>query len=79
MDDPTDLDMRVFELDDVIRLLRSAVKRAGGQAAWARKTGTNRVVVNKILSGQIWPSKMVIRALNLRVVFAEERSPDSPR
>jgi DNA-binding phage protein len=71
--------MRVFERDDVIFLLRLAVKRAGGQAAWAKATGTNRVVVNKILNGQIWPTKKVIRALNLRVVFAQERSSDSPR
>jgi DNA-binding phage protein len=71
--------MRVFERDDVICLLRLAVKRAGGQAAWAKETGTSRAVINKILNGQMSPTKKVIRALNLRVVFARERSPDKRR
>ena len=29
--------MRTFELKDVIRLLTSKVKKAGGQTAWAKK------------------------------------------
>jgi hypothetical protein len=31
--------MSFLDLKDVIRLLRSEVERAGGQAAWAKKTG----------------------------------------
>jgi hypothetical protein len=29
--------MRVFELEDVIHLLRAEVKRAGGQVAWSKR------------------------------------------
>ena len=41
--------MRVFELEDVISLLRSQVKQADGQAPWAKKNGVSRISVNKTL------------------------------
>jgi hypothetical protein len=62
----------VFELRDVIRLLRSEVERAGGQSAWARKAGVDLTVVNKVLFGQRLPSRTIVRALKLRLVFAFE-------
>ena len=65
--------MSILEIKDVIRLLRSEVKRAGGQAAWASKTGINRVIVNKVLGGKASPTKSIIRALGLRMVFVFER------
>jgi hypothetical protein len=34
---------RLLNLNDVIRLLRSEVKRAGSQGAFARKAGVNLV------------------------------------
>jgi hypothetical protein len=37
--------MRIFELADVILLLRSEVKQAGGQTAWAKKNGINRTIL----------------------------------
>jgi hypothetical protein len=61
--------MHVLEIEDVIRLLRSEAKRAGGQKAWASKTGVNRVVVNKVLNGKTSPTEKIIRALKLRMVF----------
>jgi len=64
--------LSVFELKDVIRLLRSEVERAGGQSAWARKAGVDLSVVQKILIGQRLPSKTIIRALKLRRVFVFE-------
>jgi DNA-binding response OmpR family regulator len=64
--------MHVFEIADVIRFLRSEVRRAGGQAAWANKTGVNRVIVNKILNGKASPNKKIIKALKLRVVFVSK-------
>ena len=64
--------MRVFELEDVIHLLRSEVKRAGGQAAWAKKTGINRSRLNRALNGHQPPSKTIIRALKLRAVFLSQ-------
>jgi DNA-binding phage protein len=64
--------MRFFELEDVVRLLRLEVKRAGGQAAWASKTGLNRIVVNKVLNGKTSPTKRIIKALKLRIVFVSD-------
>ena len=61
--------MRFLELNDVIRLLRLEVERAGGQKAWAKKTGTSRTVINKALNARQLPSKKIIRALKLRAVF----------
>ena len=48
------LKMKVLEVKDVIDLLRAEVRRAGGQAAWAKQAGANRIVVNKILNGQLF-------------------------
>jgi DNA-binding phage protein len=64
--------MLILDVEDVVRLLRSEVKRAGGQAAWASKTGLNRIVVNKVLNGKTSPTKKIIKALKLRVVFVSE-------
>ena len=61
--------MRFLELKDVIRLLRLEVERAGGQTAWARKTGINRTAINKVLNDRWPPTKKIIRALRLRMVF----------
>ena len=61
--------MHIFELDDVVALLRSEVSRAGGQAAWAKETGVDRVIVNRILNGQRPPTRKIISALKLRMVF----------
>jgi DNA-binding phage protein len=64
--------MKILEVKDVIRLLRSEVDRAGGQVAWASKTGVDRVTVNKILNGHASPTKKIISVLKLRTVFVSE-------
>ena len=61
--------MRIFELADVILLLRSEAKQAGGQTAWSRKTGVHRTTVVKVLLGLQPVTKSIIRALKLRTVF----------
>jgi DNA-binding phage protein len=60
---------QILDLEDVMRLLRSEVKRAGSQRAFARKAGVNISVVSKTLRGQGLPSEKILRALNLRVVY----------
>ena len=65
--------MRFLELKDVICLLRSEVERAGGQAAWAKKTGTNRTVINRVLNDRQPPTKKIISALKLRIVFVSQQ------
>jgi DNA-binding phage protein len=70
--------MKFLELKDVIRLLRSEVERAGGQTVWAKKTGNDRTTINRVLNDQQPPTKKIIRALKLRMVFVSEpKSPDS--
>jgi len=63
--------MRTFELKDVIRLLTSKVKKAGGQTAWAKKNRLDRTILNRVLHGHRQPTKAILRALSLRVVFVD--------
>jgi transcriptional regulator with XRE-family HTH domain len=60
---------RILDLKDVMQLLRSEIKRAGSQRAFARKAGVNVSVVSKTLRGQVLPSEKILRALNLSVVY----------
>ena len=60
---------RLLNLNDVIRLLRSEVKRAGSQRAFARKAGVNVSVVSKTLRGVVLPSEKILSALKLRVAY----------
>jgi len=65
--------MRVLEMEDVISLLRSEVKRAGGQTAWSKKAGVHRSTVNRTLNGLELPTRKMIKALKLRMVFVSEQ------
>jgi hypothetical protein len=58
---------RLLNHNDVIRLLRLEVKRAGSQRA--RKAGVNVSVVSKTLRGMVLPSEKILSALDLRVVY----------
>jgi DNA-binding phage protein len=60
---------RLLYLEDVIRLLRTEVERAGGQRAFARKAGVNVSVVSKTLRGMVRPSQKILRALKLCTVY----------
>ena len=60
---------RLLVLDDVIRLLRSEVKRVGSQRAFARKPDVNVSVVSKTLRRIVLPSEKILRALKLRTVY----------
>jgi len=60
---------RLLNLNDVMRLLRSEVRRAGSQRAFARKAGVNVSVVSKTLRGVVLPSDKILNALKLRVVY----------
>jgi DNA-binding phage protein len=59
--------------EDVIKILRAEVERAGSQLAFAKKTGLNRNNVNRMLSGKKPLTKSVIRTLKLRRVFILSR------
>jgi hypothetical protein len=60
---------RLLNLNDVLRLLRSEVERAGSQRAFAEKAGVNVSVVSKTLRRMVLPSQKILGALNLRVVY----------
>jgi len=59
----------ILTAKDVVRLLRQMVAEAGGQSAWARKTGIHRSVINMVLQEQRAPTKAIINALQLEVVY----------
>ena len=59
----------IFEEDDLVHLLRAAVKRAGGQAAFARRYKVDRSRVNRILSRQLRASEAIAKALGLRRAY----------
>ena len=60
---------RVFDDDDVLKLLHSSVKSAGGQSAFARQTGVDRAVLNHVLTGKRLPTSSILKALNLGIVY----------
>ena len=60
---------RLLNLNDVIRLLRSEVERAGSQRAFAKKAGVNVSVVSKTLRGMVLPSQKILSALKLTIVY----------
>jgi DNA-binding transcriptional regulator YdaS (Cro superfamily) len=43
---------KLLDESDVLRLLREDVDRAGGQSAWARRSGIDRVYLNRVLNGK---------------------------
>ena len=59
----------VLDDDDVIHLLRAAVKREGSQAAFARRYGLDRGTMNSILNGKRRVSAALIKAFGLRKVY----------
>jgi len=60
---------QILDLQDVLGLLRSEIKRAGSQRRFAREAGVNISVVSRTLSGQVLPSQKILRALKLRTVY----------
>jgi DNA-binding phage protein len=61
-----------LEYEDVMRLLRSEIERAGNQTAWAKMVGVDRPELNKALGWNRPLSKSVIKALKLRMVYAPD-------
>jgi DNA-binding phage protein len=67
-----------LEHEDVLRLLRSEIERAGGQAHWAKRVGIDRTNLSKVVTGTRPLTKSVLKALKLRIIYAPpERSPVS--
>jgi DNA-binding transcriptional regulator YdaS (Cro superfamily) len=63
--------VRVLDDDDLVELLRSRVKSAGGQSGFARQHGLQRTYLNHVLNGRKPPGgPSILDALNLRIVYA---------
>jgi hypothetical protein len=70
----------VFSDDEVLLLLRAAIEREGGQVAFAKRYGVDRVYLNMVLSGRRPVGSAIAKALGLRKAYvAEPMSPDSDR
>ncbi|HEY6676439.1 MAG TPA: hypothetical protein VIZ87_06600 [Terrimicrobium sp.] len=69
----------LLRIEDVIRLLRDEVERAGSQAEWARRTGVDRTSLNAALSGRKYPTEDILKILNLEKVVAFEQGRARPR
>ena len=65
---------KLLDESDVLRLLREDVDRAGGQSAWARRSGIDRVHLNKVLNGERPLSPSIVKALHLKGMFIYERT-----
>jgi hypothetical protein len=60
----------MLEYEDLLRLLRSEVRQAGGQSSWARREHIDRTMLNRILNGRKPINKEIIRALKLCNIYA---------
>jgi hypothetical protein len=63
---------KILDLEEVMRLLRSEIERAGSQRAFAKKAGVNVSVVSRTLNRQRLPSEKVLRVLKLRAIYLSE-------
>jgi len=59
----------VFDGDDVIHLLRTAIEREGSQIAFAKHHGINRTYLNMVLSGKRPVGDAIAEALGLHKVY----------
>ena len=60
--------LRLLDDDDVVHLLRAAVKREGSQAAFAKR-GLDRFTLNSVLNGKRRVNATVLKAFGLRKVY----------
>jgi hypothetical protein len=73
--------LRLLEDDDVVHLLRAAVKREGSQAAFAKRYGLDRFTLNSVLNGKRRVNATVLKAFGLRKVYVTKinSANDDPR
>jgi hypothetical protein len=62
----------VFDNDDVVHLLKTAVEREGSQIAFAKRYGVNRSELNEILHGKRRLCDPIAKAIGLRKVYVVE-------
>jgi len=62
----------VFTDDQVLLLLRAAIKREEGQTAFAKRHGIDRIYLNMVLNGRRSVSSPIVKALGLRKAYVLE-------
>ena len=62
----------VFDEDEVVHLLRTAVDREGSQIAFADHYGVDRANVSAVLNGRRRINGSLVKALGLRKVYVVE-------
>ena len=67
--------MRILRTTEIISLLRSEIKRAGGISAWSRRTGIERTTVSRVANKAKLPTRRIIKALKLRIVVVADDLP----
>jgi hypothetical protein len=70
---------RILTEKDVVQLLQKEVNKAGRQNDWANRTGIHRTTVNNVLLRRRAPTKSIIDALDLEVVYRLRRKTRSKR
>jgi hypothetical protein len=66
--------MRPIDVEQMRKILRREVERAGGQVAWAKKHGLHPSTINKVLNEQRLPGRRMLGALKLRKIIAYQRT-----
>jgi hypothetical protein len=67
---------RIFDHNEVVKLLKAAVEREGSQAAYAKRHGLDRALLNMILNGKRRVRPAFLKALGLRIVYAKIENAD---
>ena len=62
----------VFSDDEVLLLVRAAIKREGSQAAFAKRYAVDRVYLSMVLSGGRPVGSTIAKALGLRKAYVAE-------
>jgi hypothetical protein len=61
-----------FDRNDIVRLLRGAVEREGGQPAFAKRHRIDRCSINRVLKGKLRAGDAIAKVLRLRRVYVAE-------
>jgi DNA-binding phage protein len=64
--------MTPLNVQDVIELIRGEIDRVGGQSEWARQTGIQRPVINRVLNGRRLPPSQLCRILGLEWIIVRQ-------
>jgi len=62
----------VFSEAEVLLLLKAAIEREGGRAAFAKRHGIDRIYLNMVLNGGRPADRPIVKALGLRKAYVVE-------